>query len=176
MKYSLLVVLSLLSLYCNSISVKLVPETGNPPTPRKLPGFTYDSIDSKLYIYGGVLDSKMHDMWEFDLTTNRWTELHTVSELRPGPRASPFLLRLQDQRKILLFGGDTAYGPISDLWTYDIDYQTVKFTQWKTLEYSGTPPPRSFYRAICHFTHRNKDFIAVYGGVNKDDYEYSMFL
>lgn len=125
MRYSLLTVILLLTRHTESISVKLVPETGNPPIARELPGIAHDPIDNKLYIYGGLSDSKLSDMWEFNLETNTWTELHVVSELRPGPRSESFLLRLKDKRKLLLFGGITSYGPVSDLWTYDIEYQAV---------------------------------------------------
>lgn len=176
MKYSFLAVIFILSLNTESISVKLTPETGNPPKARKLAAMTHDSIDQKLYIFGGVSDSKLNDMWEFDLETKLWAELHVVSELRPGPRSGSYLLRLRDKPNILLFGGDTPYGPISDLWVYDIEYQTVNYMQWKILEYLGKPPPRAYYRAICAFSHESKNYMAVYGGANKDNFEKSLYL
>jgi hypothetical protein len=104
-----------------------VPETRSPPTARKLPGFTLDKFDSKLYIYGGSSEDKFSDLWEFNLIINKWTEIHPASVLKPGPRSSPFLTRLISQRKILLLGGITSNGPISDMWLYDIEYQTVAF-------------------------------------------------
>jgi hypothetical protein len=44
-----------------------------------------------------------------------------------GPRSIPFIIRLVSQRKILLLGGITSNGPISDILLHDIDYQTVTF-------------------------------------------------
>jgi hypothetical protein len=125
---------------------------------------THDPVDQKLYIFGGITDIKQNDIWEFDLKTQRWTEIHAVSNFYPSPRSGSFILRLKNKPKILLFGGDTSYGPIVDLWEFDINYQSVMYIQWELLKYSGTPPPRAYYRPVCAFTHENKDYIAVYGG------------
>lgn len=127
MNYKIAIVLIILPLLLQAISIKEVPETRNPPTARKLSGFTLDKFDSKLYIYGGISVNKFSDLLEFDLITNKWAEIHPASVLKPGPRSSPFLTRLISQRKILLLGGITSNGPISDIWLYDIDYQTVSF-------------------------------------------------
>jgi hypothetical protein len=125
MSCKLSIVLIVLPLFLQAISIKDIPETRNPPTARKLSGFTLDKFDSKLYVYGGTFEDKLSDLWEFNLITNKWTEIHPASVLNPGPRSSPFLTRLISQRKILLLGGITSNGPISDIWLYDIDYQTV---------------------------------------------------
>ena len=125
MKSALIALILTVSLYTQAISIKLVPETGNPPSSRQLFGFTLDSFDQKLYIYGGISTGNNSDIWEFDLLTNRWSEIHSVSVQTPGSLSSPFLTRLKGQRKILLFGGDTPNGPTSDVWLYEIDYQTV---------------------------------------------------
>jgi hypothetical protein len=35
---------------------------------------------------------------------------------------------------------------------------------------SGTPPPRSYYRAVCDYEEEGKKYLAVYGGVGANDY------
>lgn len=176
MIYSLLSAILMLAFEANSISVRLEPETGNPPSGRKLSAMTHDPIDQKLYIFGGISDRKLNDMWQFDLKTQKWSEIHAVSNFYPSPRSGSFIMRLKDKPKILLFGGDTSYGPIIDLWEYDIKYQTVIYIQWEILKLSGTLPPRAYYSAICSFSHKNKNYIAVYGGDDEVDYVHGLYL
>jgi hypothetical protein len=176
MKYCLFSIIFILVFQVRSVSVRLRPETGNPPSARKFSAMTHDSIDQKLYIFGGISDRKLNDMWEFDLKTQRWAEIHSVSNFYPSPRSGSFLLRLKDKPKILLIGGDTSYGPIFDMWAYDIQDQSVIYIQWEILEYTGAPPPRAYNKAVCAFTHENKDYIAVYGGSNQKGYVKDLFM
>ena len=60
--FALSVILTTLAFQASSISVRLKPETGNPPSARKLSGMTHDSIDQKLYIFGGISDTKLNYM------------------------------------------------------------------------------------------------------------------
>jgi hypothetical protein len=120
-------ILSSLPFCMATLSPYLIPETGSPPPVRDIPGFTYYPTGNKLYIYGGLSDIQLSDMWEFDLTTNKWREIRTISVLNPGPRSRSFMTTLEDRKKLVLFGGNTYNGPSSDLWEYDIVNQTVFF-------------------------------------------------
>ena len=120
--------LLLLGLQVNAVSVKQIPETGTPPSPRELSGITTDSSEKKLYIYGGRLEDMYSDFWEFDLTTLKWTEIYAGSMSDPGPRANAFLTSLKHRSEILLFGGHATNGPVSDVWLYDIENERVILT------------------------------------------------
>lgn len=74
MLYAILNLIAILSV--EGISVKLIPETGTPPSPRELPGLTSDLSGKNLYIYGGVSENKSSDMWKFDLESKRWTQIY----------------------------------------------------------------------------------------------------
>ena len=177
MSPSLLVMLVLtLNLNVGAIDVKLVPKTGTPPSPRELPGFTVDSSSRKLFIYGGRLGNMYDDLWEFDLDTQRWTEIHPGVVLTPGPRSDAFMRVLQNQREILLFGGDTSTGPISDVWLYDIENESVIYIQWKLVDDKGKSPPRAFYRSVCKYLHQGKEYIAVYGGQGKTGLVHNLYM
>ena len=153
--------------YVLALSVSYVPETGTPPPPRQKTVIAYDSYDNKAYIYGGRSNVIHDDIWEFDLNTKTWLEIHPPNGLKPGKRSSSYLVMLEKSREILLFGGDTEVGPISDVWLYDIGSETVILTQWKLVDVKGKPPPRGSYRGICDYTHEGKHYLAVYGGVGK---------
>lgn len=123
-----MIILSALLTIClsaESVSVKLIPETGSPPSARQKSGLTYDLDSRKLYIYGGRLANRYGELWDFDLLTQRWSEIHPASTLSPGPRSDSYIKYLPEQHKILLFGGDTLSGPTSDVWMYDIVNERV---------------------------------------------------
>lgn len=147
----------------------MIPKTGTPPSIRDTPGLAFNKQSNKLYVYGGRYESPLEDMWEFDLNTETWREIHHTSSTSPGPRSDPQIVAL-DNDKILLFGGNTKSGPVSDLWEFDIENQYVIYIQWKFVNNSGAPPPRSYYRAICDYEEGNKKYLAVYGGRGINDY------
>lgn len=151
----------------NSISVNMIPETGTPPSYREIPGMVVNTVDNKLYMYGGRYDSILGDMWEFDLTANRWEEIYFKSMISPGPRSSPHLVHLEKEGKILLFGGSTESGPVSDLWIFDIENQSVKHIQWKVIDEKGRPPPRAYYRCTTSYEYEGNKYLAICGGLGK---------
>jgi hypothetical protein len=167
----MLLIWLLLSAYVGALSVSYIPETGTPPPRRALSGLVYDASSSsnKVYIYGGRSEVIYGDMWEFDLTKKTWSEMHPASVMKPGARSSPFLTMLEESRQIVLFGGDTESGPISDVWVYDLDSEIVIFIRWKFVDTKGKAPPRAYYRAVCDYIHDGKHYIAVYGGKGRYD-------
>ena len=110
-----------------SISVNLIPNTGTPPSYREYPSLSLDSYENKLYVFGGNYIYPKDEMWEFDLATKRWSEIHFTSSLNPSARYKSPLFSLEDSRKLLLFGGVTKQGPVSDLWLFDIEHHAVKY-------------------------------------------------
>jgi hypothetical protein len=150
-----------------SISVSYFPKTRTPPSPHEVAGLAFDSASRKVYIYGGRSEIKHIDMWEFDLATNMWKEIQPATPLNPGARSDAFITVLEDTRQLVLFGGDAEGGPISDIWVFDLDSETVIFTQWRSIDTKGKAPPRGYYRAVCKYSKDGKRYIAVYGGIGR---------
>lgn len=115
--------------YSLSISVHNIPDTKTPPNRRHDSALAFDSIQNSLFIYGGLGDSNEYfdDMWRFDLNTKTWEEILSPSSLTPGPRSNSYMQVLSNRRLLLLFGGSTVQGPVSDLWLFDLDNYLVKF-------------------------------------------------
>jgi hypothetical protein len=176
MKPRFLYFLFALNVYIEGISVEYLPITGTPPPSRELAGLVYDSKAHKVYIYGGRSESIYDDMWEFDLNARLWIEMHSPATMSPGARANQFMTILDESRQVLLFGGDTGSGPISDVWLYDLDSESVTFTQWKMVDTRGKAPPRAYYRAVCDFIYEGKHYIAVYGGKDRSGYLNSLYV
>lgn len=160
----------------NSISISLNPLTGTPPSYRELPGLCLDSSSNKLYTYGGRYESLLDDMWEFDLSSNKWEQIFYTSTQSPGARSDPYLVFLPGSNKILLFGGDTAGGPVSDLWEFNIKNQSVRDIQWKLVHEQGEAPPRAYYKCVTDYEYEGRRYLAVYGGVGHKHQENSLYM
>jgi hypothetical protein len=165
----LVLVLSLLSVY--SINIESIPTTGTPPSKRQRSSLAYDKSSSSVFIYGGFEDMNEYyeDIWRFNLVSNTWEELISPSRLTPGPRVSSFMHVLEESRSILLFGGNTQKGPISDLWLLDIDNIMVTFIQWEPVITKGPKPPASAYSGAVAYKYNEKTYIATFGGIGRKD-------
>ena len=124
------VVLACVFSIVKSIKVDSIPATGTPPSKRERSAMAYSASSSSVFVYGGFEDVNEYyeDIWRFDVSTNKWEELISPSRFTPGPRIAAFMQVLEDQKSILLFGGNTQKGPISDVWLLDIDNVMVTFT------------------------------------------------
>jgi hypothetical protein len=142
----LIVWLSLRIAYTSALSVSYLPVTGTPPSLRELSGLAYQASTNTVYMYGGRSDAIYGDMWGFNLATNTWREINYGSIMNPGPRVNPNLAILKDSNKIVLFGGGTDFGLISDLWIYDIESEIVIIMQWQPQATTGNIPSRAYYR------------------------------
>jgi hypothetical protein len=158
-----------------AVSVSMIPKSGTPPPIRDLPGLALNEEANKLYIYGGRNVSPLDDMWEFDLATETWREIYYTSSISPNPRSEPYLISL-NSGQMLLFGGNTKSGPVSDLWMFDIENQYVRSIQWNLINSSGSPPPRSCYRSISDYVKDGKKYLAVYGGMGERGYINTLYM
>lgn len=160
-----------------AIQIRKIPSTGSPPEKRKQTTAAYDSLSDKVFIYGGYLDSVEFtgDFWAFDLKSDSWEEIHSPSVSLPGPRMSSFIHVLHNSQEILLFGGKNAFGPISDMWKFDIKNQMVSYRQWREIHTNGMPIS-SFRNAVCAYTHLGRDFIATIGGNTRKGFINELYL
>ncbi len=96
------------------------------PGSRWAHSMIYNSLTGKILLFGGfstVLSTRVNDMWEFDPTTNEWTELYpTVS---PSARSAHGMYFDPVFNEIILFGGylngDTH---TDDTWIYNCTANT----------------------------------------------------
>ena len=115
-----------------------------------------------------------------DLINKTWNEIFYVTSISPGARSDPYLIFIESKDKgkdkILLFGGDSVRGPLSDLWEFDIESETLRYIQWKVIEGKNEPPPKAYYRSFNSYTHLGKKYLAVYGGSSKRKLENTLFM
>lgn len=109
-----------------SIRVSKIPKSGTPPTRRQFHAYGYSTTNNSVYIYGGYESIEFfEDMWSYNLSQNEWEEIHSPSVITPGPRIGAYIHILEDENKILLYGGKNKQGPLSDLWIFDIESHMV---------------------------------------------------
>ncbi len=68
---------------------------------------------------------------------------------------------------LVIFGADAEGGPIPDIWVFDLDGETIIFTQWRSIDNRGKAPPKGHYKGVCKYSNDGKWYISVYGGIGK---------
>jgi hypothetical protein len=100
------------------------------PNPTQFTSLAYHSESQSIYLYGGFQEfSDYNDnLWHFDLSSSSWSFLSFSSDLNPGPRIHSYITFYPSSTSLLLYGGTTPRGPISDIWTLDMPSLQVTFT------------------------------------------------
>jgi len=143
-------------------------DNGTGPVPRAFQGASTSTVNSDMYMYGGVTYLQQNqtfsnivifgDFWAWNFPTNTWTEV-TPLNAGPGLRGDMGMAYLNG--KVYLFGGiaNQFFTDRNDLWAYDIATNT-----WTNLipdGQPGSPPPRHSTQ-FRSSTFDNK--IYLYGG------------
>jgi hypothetical protein len=116
---------------------KLNISPGAAPPPRAFASMTYDPRDQSVVLFGG-LDSwpatnagKMNDTWLFK--NGHWKEVFPTTN--PKARYAASMTYDARDKYVLLFGGNTTFGPYADTWTYSSG-------NWTKISTSPSPTPR----------------------------------
>jgi N-acetylneuraminic acid mutarotase len=131
------------------------------PLGREEHAMAYDSKNDKIVLFGGAIErphgiSLLNDTWVYDVKTNVWTE--KAPSISPGSRFHHTLVYDSDLQKIILFGGCSEAGYVSDMWIYDAAANT-----WTLRSPSGPIP--SVRRTAGAYDDHNRKFI-IFGGAN----------
>jgi len=136
-------------------------ETPTSPPSRSDMAIYYDEVANKAYLFGGysASDTKLADMWEFDVSNSTWTDLNISS----GPSARyghHMVYNSLTQEGILFSGSATVY--MNDLWRFNgsshtwteiltIHRPTVRY--WHDLAFDPT------YNSLYVFGGRNSQVV-----------------
>jgi hypothetical protein len=143
--------------------------TPNSPPPREHFSMVYDSLRSRVIVFGGYVSQQdaapvlLNDTWEYD--GNNWVE-HDASTA-PVPRYFASVTYDSARGKVVLFGGNTQNQTLNDTWEYDGSNWTQKPTQ-------HAPAPRC--KAALAFDSSRAQSVLFGGGCNNptlsDTWEY----
>ncbi len=119
-----------------------VSPAGARPVERCLMRAAWDSGAAQLLMFGGQTTGTpfLGDLWSFDGAA--WREI--AADPRPSPRNFYALAFDEASRRLFLFGGNSAAGPLNDLWFFDPAAE-----RWSQAGPEGAaPPPRAGHDAV----------------------------
>ena len=141
---------------------KDVTPSGASPSPRGSHTMVYDSSRGRVVLFGGSQTEYLNDTWEWDgavwrnVTPQNQDDSSSVAP-NPTGRYGHAMAYDSDQKKVVLFAGNTADAVLSDLWQWD-------GTSWTNITPQTESPPPRFGHAIV-YDQREKQII-LFGGDN----------
>lgn len=101
---------------CYTYTIENLPHSSIPPTKR-----SYNQLirtNSSLISFGGSSTTKLQEIWEFDIASNKWREISPTTTARPGERIDTGGFTLEDGKSFCVFGGLGLKGDLQDLWCF----------------------------------------------------------
>ncbi len=99
-----------------------VDTSGDSPSIRGFYGTTYDPTRDRMILFAGQPGDfqtlAFNDLFELDLSSGEWDELHAGGVDAPFTRMHPHLQYDVTRDRLVLFGGHTDIGDDNDLWEF----------------------------------------------------------
>jgi hypothetical protein len=128
-------------------------------TPRDSSAVSYMSSVDRVALYGGSLGLSFYgDTWEYDWSTNSWTQ--TLASGPPARTAHAVSYRPTDA-KLYLFGGYDLATYFIDTWSYSHPGGTPT---WDVVPATALPTPRGLH-AMDYSS--SEDIILLFGGLSQ---------
>lgn len=131
-----------------------VGASGGPP-PHSASSMAYVQSTGRMVLFGGYNGQLMGDTWEYTPPgagdQPGWSKLSLTG---PDPREGAAMAYDASRNRVILFGGDSVLGPMSDTWEY------TPGTGWQQIAITG-PLARS-YGAMTYDSQRRK--VVLFGG------------
>ena len=158
-----------------TLTVSTIPVSGFPPSERMYHSSLYSSYFNSIIIFGGKDGSTLNnEVWAYNFTTTSWNLLYPLKDLSPGNsysevrHSSAIYISSLNPLLLYIFGGIGSYGPLSDLWSFNLVTRI-----WKNEKtFKDFFPLVSF--AYDFYTWSNSEYLCIFGGV--DIYGYSSAL
>ncbi|MDQ7051541.1 MAG: kelch repeat-containing protein [candidate division KSB1 bacterium] len=124
----------------------------------------YDPVNQQMLLHGGEDGDTRNILWSLDLFTFEWHDL--TSPISPYLENHTAVYN-SINKGMILFGGETYGIHSNEIWSLDLDPESVTFLKWMKLPSRGVAPkPRSDHVAVFDSL-RNR--MVIFGGWRKDD-------
>lgn len=103
-----------------------IQTTGDTPLPRV--GAALVSVGDSLLLFGGKSSEQIYfnDMWSYSVNLTLWTKLALPKDnIIPAPRSDFAALAFPNRTAILVYGGRNIAGPLSEMWIYNIEFNSM---------------------------------------------------
>ena len=146
--------------------------SGTPPAGRSGHSAVYDSLNSRMIVFGGALGFPSpcaNDVWVLDRANgvggvSNWTQL-SPSGTQPTPRTGHASAYDPSTNRMIIFGGNDCNGSyLADAWVLTHANGLGGAPAWIQLCPSGSLPPMRAYMAAAYNSSTNS--LVVYGGTN----------
>lgn len=127
--------------------------TGTAPDACRAHNMARMDHQNKIIFFGGFKAAPSNDFFEFDESTETWTELFPAD--LPSGRYGHAMCYNSNDQKIYLFGGNDAGGLVDDLWCWD-------GTNWVEITPATTSPDARMYATMCYLP--AVDALVMFGG------------
>lgn len=124
--------------------------TASPPA-RTNHAMVYDSVRSRIVMFGGASGSAFDDTWEYDGST--WTQV--TSTTKPHARSGHAMAYDSARQRIVMLGGTVTGGSAAVTWTF------VSGTGWSTL--AGATGPGALRNPALAYD-AGRDRVVLHGG------------
>ncbi|KAJ5080512.1 kelch repeat protein [Anaeramoeba ignava] len=94
------------------------------PCARGFHSIVNRELQRELILFGGTNNEhSFNDLWRFNYEFLRWEKIKVESKEKPSPRHSCTGVLVNDDEKLLIFGGFTGHysGPLNDIWIFDFE-------------------------------------------------------
>jgi len=129
------------------------------PFPQYGHAMAYDSSIGASVLFSGCDEhGNVSETWSYDAGQNRWTNL--IPQSWPSPRSNQAMAYDSGCGKVVLFGGQFAWGCANDTWSYESESNT-----WTPAHPSAqAPSPREGHALACDI--RN-GVLVLFGGSDR---------
>lgn len=106
---------------------EITPASGPMPAPRWIPSAVLDTAERRMVVFGGQADdnSRLNDVWAFDLDTHTWEELTPSSGPMPAVRITPVSVYDPVGHRMITWSGQGTGGTFfNDAWSFDLTTNT----------------------------------------------------
>jgi hypothetical protein len=131
------------------------------PLKRCLHDAVYDTVNDRMLLGGGCSSGfgpcPQDDIWAFDLSTQRWTQLQFEAD-HPGPLRNQALLFEPSGKRMVLFGGAESRAK-SDTWSLDVSDDI-----WELISFQGQVPDARWSHKMVLDSARRR--VLMWGGTS----------
>jgi hypothetical protein len=142
--------------YSDDNWTKMIPEDF--PGQRQYHAMTTVQGTDNIVLFGGRDPMAMHldDTWTYDLSDDMW--IHSIPFEPPGPRKGHSMSMINNQNKVLFFGGQDPEGYLNkDTWKFNLNADN-----WYGMQPSMEPNPRMYHTMAPNYVSNSE---LLYGGL-----------
>lgn len=136
----------------------LFDSSAHPPTARQSASMTYDNVNQRMVLFGGITDrgARLNDVWVLSLTSPAaWVQVSPAGP-QPPVRSGHSAAYDATRQEMVILGGQGGDGRLSDVWVLSL----AGTPTWSQLFPAG-PAPAGLTQRTVVYDAANRRFVVV---------------